>query len=99
MDGIIYEDFYKDYYKEFLAWKKSGGITDVNKLACLFRSDSKPDLLLLGNDGKIKFLHNVNVTIPHLIELPNTVHIFGISQKSFLSPFISVGVTEGIDFL
>ena len=50
LDGVIYEEFYKDYYKDFMAWKKSGGITDVNKLSCFFRSDKKPDLFLLCNN-------------------------------------------------
>jgi hypothetical protein len=99
--GTIYDQYYKVYYNEFLAWNKNhnSNITDVNRLVGIFNSEKKPDLLLLGKDGKIKFLHNIHVSIPNLIDFPNIIHISGISQRSFLSPVISVDTSDGIDFL
>jgi hypothetical protein len=99
--STVYDQYYKVYYNEFLAWNKNqdSNITDVNRLVGIFNSEKKPDLLLLGNDGKIKFLHNVHVSISKLIDFPNIIHISGIAQKFFHSPIILVGTSDGIDFL
>jgi hypothetical protein len=99
MKDMDYDDFYLDYNKDFLAWKKHGNIKDVNKLASIFRNEKELDLLLLGTDGNIRFLHNTMVTTPHLLELPDEIHRFGISQMLFLSPIISIGHTDGTEFL